>query len=96
MRGRLTVDQPAPVRAAADAPASPADRLGLTRREREVLGHVARGASNRQIARALFITEKTASVHVSNIITKLGVTNRGEAASLAYRLNLVDSSAPPR
>ena len=96
VRGRLTVDQPAPVRAAADAPASPADRLGLTRREREVLGHVARGASNRQIARALFITEKTASVHVSNIITKLGVTNRGEAASLAYRLNLVDSSAPPR
>lgn len=45
--------------------------------------------------RALFITEKTASVHVSNIMAKLGVENRGEAAALAYRLKLVDLSAPP-
>jgi DNA-binding NarL/FixJ family response regulator/tetratricopeptide (TPR) repeat protein len=93
-RGRLALDQPAaPVPDA--VPAGPAERLRLTRREQEVLNHLAKGASNRQIARALFITEKTASVHVSNIIAKLGVGNRGEAAALAYRLNLVDLSVPP-
>lgn len=59
----------------------PLDRL--TPREREVLDHVARGATNRAIASALFITEKTASVHVGNVIAKLGVSNRGEAAALA-------------
>jgi DNA-binding CsgD family transcriptional regulator len=73
---------------------SAADEFRLTAREREVLGHVAVGATNRQIARALFISEKTASVHVSNIIGKLGVTNRGEAAALAHRLALVELSLP--
>ena len=63
--------------------------FGLTRREREVLDLVAQGASNRSIAAALFISEKTASVHVSNIIRKLSVSNRGEAASVAYRAGLV-------
>jgi DNA-binding CsgD family transcriptional regulator len=76
--------------------ASPADELGLTPRELEVLGHVAIGRSNRQIARALFISEKTASVHVSNIIGKLGVSNRVEAAALAHRLGLVDLALPQR
>jgi DNA-binding CsgD family transcriptional regulator/tetratricopeptide (TPR) repeat protein len=66
----LDVDEPGPL-----------DRL--TPREREVLDHVARGATNRAIASALFITEKTASVHVGNVIAKLGVSNRGEAAALA-------------
>jgi DNA-binding NarL/FixJ family response regulator len=57
----------------------------LTPREREVLALVADGRTNRQIARELFITDKTASVHVSNILGKLGAANRGEAAALAHR-----------
>ena len=57
----------------------------LTAREREVLALVAAGRTNREIADTLFITEKTASVHVSNILRKLGVTNRGEAAAAAFR-----------
>jgi DNA-binding CsgD family transcriptional regulator/tetratricopeptide (TPR) repeat protein len=67
--------------------ATPTDELGLTPREREVLALVADGRTNRQIAEALFISAKTASVHVSNILAKLGVANRGEAAAVAYRLN---------
>jgi DNA-binding NarL/FixJ family response regulator len=51
---------------------------------------VAGGWSNQQIADALFITRKTASVHVSNILGKLGVTTRTEAATVAARLGLVD------
>ena len=51
---------------------------------------VADGCTNRQIGKALFINEKTASVHVSNILTKLGVTNRGEAAAIAHRGGLAD------
>lgn len=50
---------------------------------------MAQGASNRQIAEGLFISEKTTSVHVSNIIRKLGVSSRGEAAWVAYRAGLV-------
>ena len=57
----------------------------LTPREREVLSLVANGRTNRQIAAELFITDKTASVHVSNILSKLGASNRGEAAALAHR-----------
>ncbi len=58
----------------------------LTPREREVLDLLATGATNKTIATTLFITEKTASVHVSNVLGKLGVTNRGEAAALARQL----------
>ena len=61
-----------------------------------MLRQVAIGRTNRQIARALFISEKTASVHVSNIIAKLGVANRGEAGALAHRLGLVDVVLPQR
>ena len=64
------------------------DRFRLTEREREVLNLVAKGRTNPQIAAALFISAKTASVHVSNILTKLGVANRGEAAAEARRLGL--------
>lgn len=63
--------------------------FGITPREAEVLALLVEGATNRQIAQRLFIAEKTASVHVSNIIRKLGVTNRGEAAAAAYRAGLV-------
>ncbi|MFF0522509.1 AAA family ATPase [Actinomadura nitritigenes] len=65
-------------------------RLGLTPRETEVLRLVAAGRSNRDIAEALFISVKTASVHVSHILGKLGVAGRGEAAAAAHRLRLFD------
>lgn len=71
----------------------PAARYGLTPREHEVLELLASGQTNRQIAERLFISEKTASVHVSNILRKLTASSRAEAAGLAYRLNLVAS--PP-
>ncbi|MFJ9538642.1 AAA family ATPase [Streptomyces sp. NPDC101225] len=69
-------------------PADPAEALGLTSRERDVLRLVAAGRTNRQIAEELFISPKTASVHVSNILGKLGVSGRGEAAAVAHRLDL--------
>jgi DNA-binding CsgD family transcriptional regulator/tetratricopeptide (TPR) repeat protein len=62
--------------------------LGITAREREVLVLLARGATNREIAETLVITEKTASVHVSHILAKLDARNRGEAAAIAHRLGL--------
>ncbi|MCX5194194.1 LuxR C-terminal-related transcriptional regulator [Streptomyces sp. NBC_00249] len=68
--------------------------MGLTSREREVLCLVATGATNRLIAQELFISPKTASVHVSNILAKLGVAGRGEAAALAHRLRLFTPPAP--
>jgi DNA-binding NarL/FixJ family response regulator len=58
---------------------------GLTDREREVLRLLARGMSNREIGAELFITPKTASVHVSNILAKLGAASRTEAAAIAHR-----------
>ena len=61
---------------------------GLTARELEVLRLVAEGRSNQQIAEALFISRKTASVHVSHILAKLGVHTRVEAAAAAHRLGL--------
>ncbi|MEU9023026.1 AAA family ATPase [Actinomadura sp. NPDC048394] len=73
--------------------AEPSAPLGLTPREYEVLRLVAEGRSNRDIAEALFISVKTASVHVSNILGKLDVANRGEAAATAHRLALFAGSA---
>lgn len=64
------------------------DPYGLTEREREVLAQVASGATNRQVAEALYIAEKTASVHVSNILRKLGASNRSEAAARAVKEGL--------
>ena len=68
-------------------------RFGLTDREREVLLLLADGRSNPEIAQALFISPKTASVHVSNILAKLGVGGRVEAAAVVHRLG-VTGSAP--
>ncbi|WP_420035670.1 helix-turn-helix transcriptional regulator [Streptomyces sp. cg28] len=84
-RARIGLTRDEPRR---DAPADPAEELGLTSRERDVLRLVTAGRSNRQIAEELFISPKTASVHVSNILAKLGVAGRGEAAALAHRLRL--------
>jgi len=87
-RGRLRLEQPVDTPAAPTAPSSAAASLGLTQREMEVLALVAEGRTNRQIGQALFITPKTAGVHVSRILAKLGVAGRGEAAAIAHRLGL--------
>jgi DNA-binding CsgD family transcriptional regulator len=68
-----------------DGPAGRSPLAALTDREREVLSLLARGMSNREIGSELFITPKTASVHVSNILGKLGAASRTEAAAIAYR-----------
>ncbi|MEV5008063.1 AAA family ATPase [Streptomyces sp. NPDC056159] len=75
------------------ASADPVESLGLTSRERDVLRLVSAGRTNRQIAEELFISPKTASVHVSNILAKMGVSGRGEAAALAHRLGLFPPGA---
>jgi len=76
-RGRL---------AAGPVPDQPLRRLGLTERETEVLDLVAEGRTNRQIGDILFISEKTASVHVTNLLRKLGVASRKEAAEMSRQL----------
>ncbi|WP_392842751.1 AAA family ATPase [Streptomyces sp. LN500] len=70
------------------AAAAAVESFGLTRREQDVHRLVAAGHTNRRIAEELYISPKTASVHVSNILAKLGVSSRGEAAALAHRLRL--------
>jgi DNA-binding NarL/FixJ family response regulator len=65
----------------------------LTEREREVLALVAQGLSNQQIADSLVISERTARTHVSNILGKLGVVSRTQAALLAIREGI--ATAPP-
>ena len=62
------------------------DPHGLTAREREVLTLIEQGRTNGEIGEELFISTRTASVHVSNILRKLGVSNRVEAARVAHRL----------
>jgi DNA-binding NarL/FixJ family response regulator len=61
----------------------------LTTRETEVLYHVARGETDRQIADNLFLSRRTVSNHVSNILDKLAVTNRREAVKTAFRIGLI-------
>jgi DNA-binding CsgD family transcriptional regulator len=81
-RGRL-----AQVSGEGDVPA-------LTARESDVLRLLALGRTNRQIGEELFITGKTASVHVSNILAKLGAASRTEAVALAYRQGLITTGSP--
>jgi DNA-binding CsgD family transcriptional regulator len=87
-RARLRI-APAPAESAATHPSL---RIRLTDRELEVLDLVADGHSNGQIAAALYISPKTASVHVSNILAKLNVSSRTEAAVQAHRLGLLTTS----
>jgi DNA-binding CsgD family transcriptional regulator/tetratricopeptide (TPR) repeat protein len=68
-------------------------RLGLTEREIQVLALIADGRTNREIGEELFISPKTASVHVSRILSKLGVRGRVEAATMAHRLGLGSETA---
>jgi DNA-binding NarL/FixJ family response regulator len=87
-RLRLEPDEPSPAPAltATDAGEDP---FGLTPRERQVLSLLADGRTNREIGTALYMAEKTASVHVSRILSKLDVRSRTEAAALAHRVGLV-------
>ena len=82
--------------APATAPSAPAEvSLGLTAREVEVLRLLAAGRTNPQIADALYISRKTASHHVSSILSKLGVSTRVEAAGVAHRVGLTPDAVPP-
>ncbi|WP_272951801.1 helix-turn-helix transcriptional regulator [Streptomyces xinghaiensis] len=99
-RARLTLPgagPEAPAETAVPAPreaCDPAGELGLTPRERDVLRLVTAGHSNRAIAGELFISPKTVSVHVSNILAKLGVSGRGEAAAFAHRTRMFAEPDP--
>ncbi|GAA4068254.1 hypothetical protein GCM10022248_40680 [Nonomuraea soli] len=86
-RARLAVGGQEQAMASAHDP-----RAGLTARELEVLQLLTTGRSNREIGAELFISVKTVSVHVSNILAKLGAASRGEAAATAHRLGLFDES----
>lgn len=77
------------VHALSDRAGQPADQSGtLTQREREVLGLIARGRSNKRIALELGISEKTVKAHVGHVLAKLGVSDRTQAALLAVRQGL--------
>jgi DNA-binding CsgD family transcriptional regulator len=72
-----------------------ANTFGLSRREYEVLGLISEGRTNREIGERLFISQKTVGVHVGNILAKLGVSGRVEAAAVAIRLGLTGDEAIP-
>jgi DNA-binding CsgD family transcriptional regulator/tetratricopeptide (TPR) repeat protein len=91
-RSRINL-QPATTTANAVTGRRASIEYGLTPRESEVLHYLVEGRTNRQIARVLFISEKTASVHVSNIMSKLGAANRLEAAAITHRLGLLEPNA---
>jgi DNA-binding CsgD family transcriptional regulator len=86
LAGRARLDLALPDGEALSTKPGMEEELGLTRREAEVLALVARGMTNREIADELVISVKTASVHVSHILSKLDVPTRVEAAAIAHRL----------
>jgi DNA-binding CsgD family transcriptional regulator len=79
-----------------EKPAARADTFGLSRREHEVLALISEGRTNREIGERLFISQKTVGVHVGNILSKLGVSGRVEAAAVAIRLGLSGNPADAR
>jgi DNA-binding CsgD family transcriptional regulator len=76
-----------------EAPVVATNTFGLSRREREVLLLIAEGRTNREIGERLFISQKTVGVHVGNILAKLKVSGRVEAAAVAIRLGFTDAAA---
>ncbi|MGO9207807.1 MAG: helix-turn-helix transcriptional regulator [Candidatus Limnocylindrales bacterium] len=92
--GRETMGRGLALRLAGTPESPPADPFNLSPREKEVLGVLAEGRSNREIAQRLFISERTVAVHVGNILAKLGVAGRVEAATVALRLGLVAVPQP--
>jgi HD-GYP domain-containing protein (c-di-GMP phosphodiesterase class II) len=94
--GRLAADAADAVRAAAGQHRArrPAGPAGLTPREVEVLSLIARGASTRQVARALGITARTAGTHIERIYTKIGASTRSTATLFAMQHGLLDSLSP--
>jgi two-component system, NarL family, response regulator LiaR len=86
---QLTPRAAARLMQAVSAPENPVE---LTERETEVLRLMARGQSNKQIARSLHISEKTVKTHVSNILSKLGVQSRTQATLCAIRIGLVSAN----
>jgi DNA-binding NarL/FixJ family response regulator len=84
--------QPEVAAALLDAPLGDERAVRLTERERAVLAEIARGRSNREIARALTLSEKTVKTHVSSILTKLGVQDRTQAALYAVHHGLTDGT----
>ena len=87
-RARLRLERDGNGAAPKPAAAAEDDPFGLTPRERQVLALLAEGMTNREIGETLFMAEKTASVHVSRILSKLDVRSRTQAAALAHRLGL--------
>jgi DNA-binding CsgD family transcriptional regulator len=89
-RARLTLAAPvgesSTAGAVAEPPAAPGPLAALTTRELDVLGLLVEGRTNREIAAALFISQKTASVHVSHILAKLGVRSRVQAVAVAHQV----------
>jgi DNA-binding CsgD family transcriptional regulator len=87
-RARLNL-WPAAAGSSGEQPGPP-DAFGLTQREQQVLVRIACGDTNRKIAKALFISEKTVGIHVSRILAKMQVPNRAAAAAIAHRSGLVE------
>ncbi|HYO41690.1 MAG TPA: LuxR C-terminal-related transcriptional regulator [Candidatus Limnocylindrales bacterium] len=86
--GDMTTPAPAWAQTGRGAGGGSGDTFGLSKRELEVLGLIAQGRTNREIGDRLFISQKTVGVHVGNILAKLGVSGRVEAAAVAIRLGL--------
>ena len=95
-RLRNVLLQTRPARALLGAVQRGADLEGLTRREREVVAQIAAGKTNRQIADALFIAEKTVEMHVSNSFSKLGFSSRAQLAAWAVGHDLAPRAPAPR